>query len=246
MFLYDRESAAVWSPPWLRYQHRCRYDWAAAQISGKTVIEIGCGDGSGIQRLLAGAPSQIIGFDVAEEAIARARRLIVSPTARFERISPTKLPVGDQCADVVIAFETLEHVEDASEFLREAARILKPNGVFLCSTPNRAITNPGTSVTHSPYNPHHIREYEVDEFRSLLEQRFNEVMMFGQCFFPRWYARTLKMLGRVAPRLAVRVHQGNKAARAIGDNIQRHEVSSFVESDDRESEVLVAVCSNAV
>ncbi len=71
-------------------------------------------------------------------------------------------------AALVVSFETIEHLRDDRSFLEEMSRILAVDGTFICSTPNRRLFNPGGSLADPPYNPHHVREYDHEEFKELL------------------------------------------------------------------------------
>ncbi len=70
--------------------------------------------------------------------------------------------------DVVVAVEVLEHVDDDAAFLREVARVLRPGGTFIMSTPN------GDASPH-PHNADHKRHYPADSLRQLLHTYFARV-----------------------------------------------------------------------
>jgi SAM-dependent methyltransferase len=89
-----------------------------------------------------------------------------------------RLPLADDCFDVVVSFETIEHLEDHEAFLAECRRVLKDEGVLVCSTPNKRIFSP---VADSPPNAYHVREFWPDEFRLLLSGYFEDVALHGQC-----------------------------------------------------------------
>jgi len=84
----------------------------------------------------------------------------------------TKLPFADASFDLVTCFETIEHVEAQQEVIAELARVLRPDGTLLISSPNRNVYPPG--------NPHHVRELTPEELLALLGARFPEVRLFRQ------------------------------------------------------------------
>jgi SAM-dependent methyltransferase len=129
---------------------------------------------------------------------------------RFATADVTRLPVPDGHADLYVSFETIEHVADDRGVVAEAARVLKPSGTFLCSTPNREVVNPGNSIEDAPGNPYHVREYAQHELESLLRARFGQVAWYGQTFLPGGYFRLLIRLGRFHRKLARRFHQAQK------------------------------------
>src|SRR5262249_10368600 len=154
----ERLTEKAWVAPWLRHEHTARYEWAAALAAGRTVADAACGTGYGARRLRAAGAARGDGYALSEEAIAGARRLPAAPGARFGAADVPRLPSPDHAYDVFFSFETIEHIADDLALLREAARVLKPGGTFVCSTPNRAVTNPGVPVTGRPYNHFHLRE----------------------------------------------------------------------------------------
>ncbi len=98
------------------------------------------------------------------------------------------IPLPDRSIDVVVSFETIEHVPDPAAFLRECVRVLTPAGTLIVSSPNR----PVYSEDHGA-NPYHRIEFDEDEFVDLLRTRFGEVQLYGQ--FPQsaawWSPRSL-------------------------------------------------------
>jgi len=82
----------------------------------------------------------------------------------------------------VVSFETLEHLAQPASFLAECRRVLKDDGLFLCSTPNKAVTSP---YTRRPLNPFHLREFRLEEFHRLLSRFFPYVSLYGQNFIRR-------------------------------------------------------------
>jgi SAM-dependent methyltransferase len=83
----------------------------------------------------------------------------------FDDMTQSTLP--DATFDCVVAVEVLEHVEADEAFVGNVARVLKPGGVFLMTTPN------GDSVPNS--NPDHKRHYTAAGLRALLSRHFADV-----------------------------------------------------------------------
>jgi 2-polyprenyl-3-methyl-5-hydroxy-6-metoxy-1,4-benzoquinol methylase len=242
-FLHEQQRRGAWIPPWLRHQNATRYEWAATFAPRASVIEIGCGSGYGTRRLLDAGAAQVVGFDLDPASIDAARRAHPDPRLRFDVASATALPVESGAYDLAVSLEAIEHVEDDDAFVREARRVLRPSGIFLCSTPNRELTNPGTTLRDSPFNPHHVREYERDELCELLGRYFSKIELFCQSFYGAAYGRALTMVGRVSPRAAVRLHQARKVAGIPFEGPARHRPAP--RGNGRVPEVLLAVCHAA-
>jgi SAM-dependent methyltransferase len=86
------------------------------------------------------------------------------------------LPYEDQAFDVVVAFETIEHVKDDVRFLTELHRVIKDGGQCLLTTPNGLSR---LKPRQKPWNRFHIREYAPVEWQSLLASIFSEVEIWG-------------------------------------------------------------------
>jgi len=80
----------------------------------------------------------------------------------------------EQGINVVDSFETIEHLKSPLIFLSEAKRILKEEGNFICSTPNKLI-----SLTHGGSNPFHVKEFYKEEFRMVLKHYFFDINLYG-------------------------------------------------------------------
>lgn len=104
-------------------------------VSGKDVLDFGCGDGQ-LSLLLAEKkrPRRIMGVDISGAAIERARASLRSARVPegvcvdFQLGSPEALPVPDQSFDTLLAFDCLEHVMCPGPILREWHRALRPGG----------------------------------------------------------------------------------------------------------------------
>lgn len=151
----------------------------------------------------------------------------------------TRLPVADASVEVYVCFETIEHVEHDSQVVTEAARILAPGGRYVCSSPNRMITNPGTQLADCPFNPHHVREYNRKEFEELLAPNFSRVTILGQSMFSRRWQQSLAFVSQINRMAAVRMHQARKLTGSPFDRIEKHWPREICATD--EPEFLVAV-----
>lgn len=136
---------------------------------GGTVVEIGCGDGRGIE-LLAPNSDQYIALDKSTAVIEKR----AAAHKNLKIIEATIPPIGeikDNTADVIVSFQVIEHILDDTLFLEEIYRILKPGGVAYLTTPNIKLT--------LSRNPWHIREYTSEELEKLAGAIFDEVEMLG-------------------------------------------------------------------
>lgn len=95
---------------------------AFSPLSGKALLDIGCGSGS-LTKSLTEAGATVTGIDPSEEALAKARGLV--PAARFEVATGEALPFSDGSFDGAVLLNSLHHVPDPRRALAEAARVLK-------------------------------------------------------------------------------------------------------------------------
>lgn len=169
-------------------EHRSRYRFAAGfirsglQADGMRVLDVACGAGFGLE-MLRRAGADAIGVDYSTEPLRAIRRRgaatqLINANEAMEVVQAdaARLPLRSQSMNLVVSFETIEHVPDAAALVREVRRVLMPNGRLVLSTPNRAF---GPPERHSS-NPFHVREFTADELRELLRGCFETVTLFGQ------------------------------------------------------------------
>jgi SAM-dependent methyltransferase len=230
-------------PPWTRLEHDARYRFAAAQIRGGVVLDCACGDGAGAAEYLRAGPQTLLGFDYDAEAVAKASREVADPRARFAVADAADLPQPDQSVDLYISLETIEHVPNARALLSEAARVLKPDGRLICSTPNRAVQNPGAKLEDDPICAFHLREYTPRDLLELLQEYFGTVEFYGQNDVGLLRRQYLRLVGRLpSRRLAARLGQLAKLTRLLVDSPERHAVVPVQRGHSYD--LTVAVCSD--
>ena len=152
--------------------HLARYEFASQHVSQKTVADIACGTGYGT-RLLAekGGAKKVFGVDICEPAIEYARTRHLADGCVYQVSDATATGMADASIDVVVSFETLEHIPDDVALLHEFARILKPGGTLICSTPN------GWPLEIAP---HHVSVYDRRSFTEKLSACFAPVELWNQ------------------------------------------------------------------
>jgi SAM-dependent methyltransferase len=164
---------------WFR-RHQMVYQRLAPRCAGREVLEAGCGEGYGAD-LIAGIARRVVAVDYDEAAVAHVR-------SRYARVQVmqanlAQLPLPDASVDVVVNFQVIEHLWDQAQFVSECARVLRPSGLLMVSTPNRITFSPGRDT---PINPFHTRELNACELTQLLvDAGFSEVSISGLFHGPR-------------------------------------------------------------
>jgi ubiquinone/menaquinone biosynthesis C-methylase UbiE len=156
-------------------EHLHRYLIAAELVAGKQVLDIACGEGYG-SAALARTATSVVGVDIAEEAVKHAAARYRDSRLRFLHGTCLDIPIPSQSVDVVVSFETIEHVSEHDQVLREFRRVLRPGGLLIMSSPDKREYSdiPGYR------NPFHVRELYREEFRGLLQKYFAHIEMLGQ------------------------------------------------------------------
>ena len=158
-------------------EHIARYALARRYADGKRVLDAGCGTGYGSAELSQSA-SAVTGVDISADAIEYASASYRIPGVRFLESSCTAVPFPPESFDLVVAFEVIEHLADYRAFLKECARVLTPEGLFIVSSPNKRYYAETRAATGP--NPYHEHEFEAEEFVGELEQVFSNVRLLLQ------------------------------------------------------------------
>ncbi|NOD64537.1 MULTISPECIES: glycoside hydrolase family 99-like domain-containing protein [unclassified Ruegeria] len=159
----------------IELEHLHRYQLARSLADGLDVLDIACGEGYGTDIIAASAKS-VIGVDVSASAVEHAKFHYRDPRLCFRAGSATDIPIPDQSVDLVVSFETIEHLEEHDRMIQEVRRVLRPGGLLLISSPNKYeySDKPGYS------NPFHVKELYTDEFLELIGRYFPNTCHYGQ------------------------------------------------------------------
>lgn len=158
-------------------EHLQRYYFAQMYCNDKVVLDIASGEGYG-SSILARVSKLVIGVDIDSLSVDHASSKYGNKTLKFITGSATKIPLENHSVDVVVSFETLEHFEEHQVFINEVLRVLKPEGMFIISSPDKHYY---TEVTGF-HNHHHVNELYEHEFVELLSSNFSNVTTFHQRF----------------------------------------------------------------
>jgi SAM-dependent methyltransferase len=159
----------------VRIEHYHRYLFARALVGGLDVLDVASGEGYG-SALLAQVARSVVGAEYSAATVRAAAADFVRPNLRFVQADARALPLADASVDAVVSFETIEHFDRQDDFVREVRRVLRADGRFIVSTPDRDVYSPAGSAA----NPFHVWELSGPEFSTLLGGHFRHVQVVQQ------------------------------------------------------------------
>jgi len=146
--------------------NRCLYAYkAASEIAEGNIIELGSGEGYGIQ-LLAPLAKHYLAVDKFDTDISGHENVEFR-----KQLLPSLAGIANDSFDFAVTFQVIEHIQDDATFISEIFRVLKPGGKMLLTTPNRLM-----SLTRNPW---HIREYTATELAVHVGKSFGKVEIKG-------------------------------------------------------------------
>lgn len=217
--------------------HLKRYRFAEPWCREAEVLDAACGVGYGSAELGRTA-KRVLGVDVDHEAVEYARSRYGAPNVGFAVMDLGDLMLEHASFDVVCAFEAIEHVPDPGRALAEIARVLRPGGVLLLSTPRVDRTN------DRPENPFHAVEYAPGDLEALLRGFFDQVDLYGQRRLQTRRHRLLQSVDVLGLRRRVRPPRAASTLLGTRPTAELTLDDVVIERDglDRASEI-VAVCT---
>lgn len=156
---------------WFR-RHEVAYRECASRIAAysdvERVLDAGAGEGYGSALISESTRAAVTALDYDADATIHAYRSYGLPAVRGNLVA---MPFGDATFDAVVSLQTIEHLWDQAAFVAECARVLRPGGLFVLTTPNR--------LTFPPGNLYHTQELSADELADLISAHFGIVHRLG-------------------------------------------------------------------
>jgi SAM-dependent methyltransferase len=146
-----------------------RYAFAGTFVKDKVVLDIACANGWGTNYLSRKGAKLVVGGDISKGFIEYASTRYGSRGRTvFSLADAEQLPFGNNTFDVVSSCETIEHLNRPECFLSEARRVLKDNGLLICTTPNKKMG----------FNPEHDK-FSIEELVDMVGKHFDETCVWG-------------------------------------------------------------------
>ncbi len=157
--------------------HFRRYETAARYVKGKRVLDIACGAGYGSRMLRLAGAITVVGVDICPETVQYARKHYQESNMEFVCADAEQFEWSEQF-DVIVSFETIEHVPHPDKFLERVRRLLVGDGIFLLSVPLGETRH---------FDPYHLHAFSQEEVFALLDK--TKFLVDGhhcdQCFLTR-------------------------------------------------------------
>ena len=157
------------------FEHYHRYAFAKNFVANKNVLDAACGEGYGSE-VLARYAKNVTAVDIDEKSISHAQQRYDKDNLTFKQASVTELPFADASFDVIISFETLEHLQEQEQMLAEFNRVLTEDGIIIISTPDKKYYSDETGFD----NEFHVKELYKQEFKDLISRHWQAQTWYAQ------------------------------------------------------------------
>lgn len=164
-------------------EHVERYRFASKFVKDKVVLDAACGAGYGSKMFAEAGAEHVFSVDISEDNLKNAANTYSDEKINFIIGDVNNLSFEDKKFDVIVSFETIEHIKDGAVWIKESSRVLKDDGIFIVSTPNRYVGNIGLFFNEHPANKFHEYEYTITEFIGELLKEYDIIELYGQTFF---------------------------------------------------------------
>ena len=205
-------------------EHAIRYLFASQFVKSKTVLDAACGSGYGSSILMNAGAKKVVGIDNSSEAIEYCNKNYKKEDIEFKIENCEKINL-DTMFDIIVSFETIEHLKNQDNFLSGIKRVLKDDGIFIVSTPNKE--------NYPSDNPFHFNEFTESEFKMFLGKYFSNIMMFYQ-----YYPASMGICKPADIMSDLKINFFNTRENKLDD------ISEKFNLDNADGAFFVAICSN--
>ena len=205
-------------------EHAIRYLFASQFVKSKTVLDAACGSGYGSSILMNAGAKKVVGIDNSSEAIEYCNKNYKKEDIEFKIENCEKINL-DTMFDIIVSFETIEHLKNQDNFLSGIKRVLKDDGIFIVSTPNKE--------NYPSDNPFHFNEFTESEFKMFLGKYFSNIMIFYQ-----YYPASMGICKPADIMSDLKINFFNTRENKLDD------ISEKFNLDNADGTFFVAICSN--
>lgn len=151
--------------------HLNRYLNVKELCKGKKILDLACGEGYGSFMMSEWGAKEVVGIDISKEAILNAKKNFKNNNIKFINANVEDLNfIEDNSFDLIVSFETIEHLSNPKIFLKEIKRVLMPEGSIVISCPNDYFYYPD----ENEQNKFHKKKYSFNDFKKLTESELGK------------------------------------------------------------------------
>ena len=188
----------------IHYEHLHRYYFALHFVKDKKVLDLACGEGYG-SYILSKSAEYVVGIEIDEKTVKHASSKYIRNNLEFIQGSILKIPIeGEKLFDVIVCFEAFEHVKEHEELMKEVKRLLKGDGIFIVSMPDKK--SHSDDITYN--NPFHKKELYFAEFKESMQKNFNHVCFFGQRVYAGSHLWSLTQVNEISEEYVIERKKG--------------------------------------
>lgn len=144
------------------------YQIAARYVQGKQVLDIACGSGYGSQILSSAGADLVVGVDICSDTIQYAQERYSDSRIEFICSDADQFKWSN-LFDVIVSFETIEHLQKPKEFLQKIHSLLVPDGTFLISLPLGETRH---------IDPYHLHAFTQNQIVDMLKENNFDVELY--------------------------------------------------------------------
>lgn len=169
-------------------EHLDRYDFACNLAANKEILDMACGSGFGSHLMMTkGKAKSITGVDLDDSALRYANHRFKNEKITNIKSDATNFK-SDKKFDLIVSFETIEHIPNYTDFINNLYTLLDDNGKIIISTPINKKT------TTELKNPYHVIEWSFEDFQNLWKDKFIiESVYLQKVAIPMEYMLLIKM-----------------------------------------------------
>ncbi len=167
--------------------HLNRYLNAREICKGKKVLDLACGEGYGSFLMSEWGAKEVVGVDISKEAIHSANKNFKKDNIKFVNSNVEDLNfIEDNSFDLIVSFETIEHLSNPNLFLKEIKRVIRPEGAIIISCPNDYFYYPN----EKEHNKYHMKKYTFNDFKKLTEETLGDKVQYMLGIYVGGYINT--------------------------------------------------------
>ncbi|WP_112239699.1 class I SAM-dependent methyltransferase [Kribbella monticola] len=172
----ERTAPGIWHENYWYARHLAAYEWLTGLTPpGGRVLDAGCGEGYGAELLRTAGAASVVALDYDRTALRHVAE--VYPELKPLQGNLVQQGLADAAFDLVVSMQTIEHLWDQPAFVAECARVVRPGGAVVLTTPNR--------LTFPPGNWYHTRELTGPELVDLVAAELDVTTVAGLRHGPR-------------------------------------------------------------